>query len=254
MGMLRSQIRVRVNTHLHCTKQKALALQAELERNLKDIMPCWDPGITCLKEKINVDIYCPDKKTGKEMADKIVMCVLPVMRKQTKLLPDVSLDGRRRIPNPWAVCRAAAKRSAAAGRSWGEDKFERCVLDVKKRIGLDGRMGQDEEPLIEIGGVQILPLVVTGILSAVAGGLGTLFITRLFPTPSPGDGYTVRWFDEQNVERRLDFGDAFREAFERAKALAAKFPIVEVLEISQGRIISIQQAGKKAVKVESEVV
>ena len=99
------------------------------------------------------------------------------------------------------------------------------------------------------GGIDVFALIITAMVGAAAGGIGSILASQLFPAPSPGDGFTVRWFDDENVESRLDFGQEFDKAFKRARVLRQRFPIVEVIEIREGRIRKVTRAGVGTVEV-----
>lgn len=88
------------------------------------------------------------------------------------------------------------------------------------------------------GGISVTMLVVTALVSAAAGGIGTVLISKLFPEATPGDGFYVRWLDETSQERRLEFGDNRPEAEAFARSIRDKFADVAVLRVSGGRIMS----------------
>lgn len=93
-------------------------------------------------------------------------------------------------------------------------------------------------------GMGIPSVIAVGVLGAAAGSLGTIIVQRLLPEPKSGDGWNVRWLDKDGTEKRLSFGEDEKGALERAIALAAQYPGVEIVEIRQGLIKKVQQAGQ----------
>ena len=87
-------------------------------------------------------------------------------------------------------------------------------------------------------------VLLLGAAGAIAGTLGTILITRLLPAPSPGDGWTVRTILPDGSEKRVDFGEDEKAALQEAITLAPTAPSVAVIEIRNGRIVSIQPAGQ----------
>lgn len=110
--------------------------------------------------------------------------------------------------------------------------------------GLRRQLGQIES-MSAAGGLALFPLLVAGVIGVVASGLGSLLVRTLIPAPVPGDGFTVRWIDDKNVQNSLGFGAAFRSAFEYAQGLVGRYPVVEVVEVRQGNIVAITRVGQK---------
>jgi hypothetical protein len=97
----------------------------------------------------------------------------------------------------------------------------------------------DVSDLGQGGGVSVTTLVVTAVVSAAAGAIGTLLIERLLPAPAPGDGYSVRWLVNSPSPNVVDFG-LDRDAAENfARSLRDTYPDVSIVEISAGRIMKI---------------
>lgn len=113
-------------------------------------------------------------------------------------------------------------------------------------------LGQSETTIIttpaESGSYSLHALILTGVLSAAAGSLGTVVIKRLIPEPTAGDGFTVRWLEQSDgSERRLDFGTSFNDAQQFAIDKRDKVADVQILEIRGGIV-------KKIIRVPSQQV
>ena len=101
-------------------------------------------------------------------------------------------------------------------------------------------------------GDSVPQLLMYSAIGAAAGAIGTLAIQRLLPAPVPGDGFSVRWYDPQWGEKRLDFGEDEKSALQRAITLGQqKVTGVEVIEIRAGRVVRVQPAGQPVKEVQS---